>query len=226
MAIFVDEETAPANSRLTSIRLATLTLRLMENWRRRISDHESLMMLLAVVTITSDRLTRSDLPAELRKLERPFPAERLARSVERPEIRPSPRSGRQSSRQRNPRAGGKAQGRQLRIRHEQAGAGSGDQPGPVAELKPLDRPALAKVGARRHRQIGRPLSAGSRPCRKRRKEAAWCPADPLEESASGRDAGGPDQLLSTSTPNDFARAGRPPTKPWSTALNFHSPARS
>jgi hypothetical protein len=79
LAIFVDEEQAAANSRLTSIRLATLTLRLMENWRRRLSDHESLMVLLAVVAITADRLTRADLPEELRKLERPLPHDRLAR---------------------------------------------------------------------------------------------------------------------------------------------------
>lgn len=79
MAIVVDAELAAANSRLTAIRLATLTLRLMENWRRRIDDHESLMVLLAVVAITSERLTRSDLPSELRSLELPIPTDRLAR---------------------------------------------------------------------------------------------------------------------------------------------------
>ena len=79
MAIVVDDELAAANSRLTAIRLATLTLRLMENWRRRFDDHESLMVLLAVVAITSERLTRSDLPSELRSLELPIPTDRLAR---------------------------------------------------------------------------------------------------------------------------------------------------
>jgi CRP-like cAMP-binding protein len=79
LAILIDEELAAANSRLTAIRLATLTLRLMENWRRRFDDHESLMVILAVVAITADRLTRSDLPSELRSLDRPFPTERLAR---------------------------------------------------------------------------------------------------------------------------------------------------
>lgn len=79
MAIVVDDELAAANSRLTAIRLATLTLRLMENWRRRVQDHESLMVLLAVVAITSERLVRSDLPSDLRNLELPIPTDRLAR---------------------------------------------------------------------------------------------------------------------------------------------------
>jgi hypothetical protein len=77
--IFIDDQSAADNSRLTAIRLATLTLRLMENWRRRVDNHESLMVLLAVVAITADRLTRSDLPPELRKLEKPMPTEHLAR---------------------------------------------------------------------------------------------------------------------------------------------------
>lgn len=79
MAIFVDDGQAAANSRVTAIRLAALTLRLMENWRRRVDDLESLMVLLAVVAITSERLTRSGLPSELRNLERPLPTEQLAR---------------------------------------------------------------------------------------------------------------------------------------------------
>lgn len=37
------------------------------------------MVLLAVVAITSERLIRSDLPMDLRSLDRPMPAERLAR---------------------------------------------------------------------------------------------------------------------------------------------------
>lgn len=79
MAVLVDEEKAAAHSRLISIRLANLTLRLMENWRRRVNDHESMLVLLAVVAITSERLIREDLPADLRNLELPMPPERLAR---------------------------------------------------------------------------------------------------------------------------------------------------
>lgn len=75
-SILSDEELAAANSRLTAIRLATLTLRLMENWRRRFDDHESLMVILAVVAITADRLTRSDLPSELIRSQRPGDAPR------------------------------------------------------------------------------------------------------------------------------------------------------
>jgi hypothetical protein len=77
--IVVDEERAAANSRLTAIRLATLTLRWMENWRRNVEDYDSAMILLAVVAITASRLLRSELEPELRDMAVPFPEEALAR---------------------------------------------------------------------------------------------------------------------------------------------------
>jgi|GEM_PF-1462926 len=56
-----------------------LTLRWMEKWRRNVSDYDSAMILVAVVAIAAERLTRADLPDELRDLSRPLPRDELAR---------------------------------------------------------------------------------------------------------------------------------------------------
>ncbi|HEX8225331.1 MAG TPA: hypothetical protein VF605_16070 [Allosphingosinicella sp.] len=61
----IDNEAIEANSRLTAIRLALLTSRAMENWREGVGDNDSAMILLAVVAITGERLTRTELPQDL-----------------------------------------------------------------------------------------------------------------------------------------------------------------
>lgn len=78
MAVSVAEDRAPANSRLTAIRLAMLTLRWMEKWRDNVGDYDMAMILVAVAAITSERFTRADLEGELKALTRPMPAEHLA----------------------------------------------------------------------------------------------------------------------------------------------------
>lgn len=65
MQLTIDNDATQANSRLTAIRLALLTSRAMENWRAGVGDNESAMILLAVVAITGERLTRTELPPEL-----------------------------------------------------------------------------------------------------------------------------------------------------------------
>lgn len=60
-------------SRLTGIRLALLTSRAMENWREGVGDNESAMILLAVVAIAGERLTRTELPEDLRNVQVPLP---------------------------------------------------------------------------------------------------------------------------------------------------------
>ena len=75
MHLTVDRESTEANSRLTGIRLALLTSRCMENWRRGIGDGDKAMILLAVVAITGERLTRIELDDELKTLDRPLPGE-------------------------------------------------------------------------------------------------------------------------------------------------------
>lgn len=79
MPIKVQPEQFRAKSRLTAIRLTLLTLRLMENWKRSVSDYDSAMILVAVVAITSERLTRSDLEADLEDLRVPLPPARAGK---------------------------------------------------------------------------------------------------------------------------------------------------
>ena len=79
MAIVVDETQAAAKSRLAAIRLTMLTLRTMDNWRLHVADYDSAMILVAVVAITSERLTRTQLEAELQNLDQALPAEKLGK---------------------------------------------------------------------------------------------------------------------------------------------------
>lgn len=74
MNVTVDSAAARSNGRLTAIRLAILTSRFMENWRRGIGDLDLAMILIAVVAITGERLTRAALDEDLRGLELDLPA--------------------------------------------------------------------------------------------------------------------------------------------------------
>jgi hypothetical protein len=76
--VFVDEARASANSRITAIRLTLLTLRCMEKWRLNVKDYDSAMILVAVVAVTAERLTRAELEEELKSIDRPMPSEQLA----------------------------------------------------------------------------------------------------------------------------------------------------
>ena len=69
---------ADYKSRLVGIRLATLTLRLKENWRRLFGDDDTATIALAIVAIVAERLMRADLDSELESLTVPMPKEALA----------------------------------------------------------------------------------------------------------------------------------------------------
>jgi predicted transcriptional regulator len=71
--ITVDPDSARANGRLTAVRLAILTTRFMENWRRGIGELDLAMILVAVVAITGERLTRAPLDEDLRRLKAELP---------------------------------------------------------------------------------------------------------------------------------------------------------
>ena len=73
MQLTLDTDALAANSRLTAIRLALLTSRAMENWREGVGDNDSAMILLAVVAICGERLTRTELPEALRNVATPLP---------------------------------------------------------------------------------------------------------------------------------------------------------
>ncbi|HEX8573286.1 MAG TPA: hypothetical protein VF759_11105 [Allosphingosinicella sp.] len=73
MQLTLDNDALQANSRLTAIRLALLTSRSMENWREGVGDNASAMILLAVIAICGERLTRTELPEALRDVSTALP---------------------------------------------------------------------------------------------------------------------------------------------------------
>jgi hypothetical protein len=77
MQLVIDEDQAEANSRLTAIRLAGLVTRCMELWRLGRLDGETVLIITAVISITSEKFTRSGLPARYRSLEEYLPLEQL-----------------------------------------------------------------------------------------------------------------------------------------------------
>lgn len=74
----IAEEAASGRSRLIAVRLASLTLRCMENWRREFGGYDETMILMAVAAITSDKILRTELPEHLLSLEVPIPEEQLS----------------------------------------------------------------------------------------------------------------------------------------------------
>lgn len=65
-------------SRIAGIRMVSLTLRMMEHWREAAGDYNSAMILLAVVAVSGERLTRAALDDEHRSLKTPVEVESLA----------------------------------------------------------------------------------------------------------------------------------------------------
>jgi hypothetical protein len=78
MPLVIDNDGADANSRLTGIRLALLTTRIMELWRRGTRDSDTAMIIVAVAAITAERFTRAGLSGEMRTLDWAMPLDRLA----------------------------------------------------------------------------------------------------------------------------------------------------
>jgi hypothetical protein len=77
MQLLVDEAEASAKSRLTAIRSAILLTRSMEVWRRGRMDPETVLIILAVIAITSEKFTRAGLDEEYRALDVYLPLEKL-----------------------------------------------------------------------------------------------------------------------------------------------------
>ena len=77
--LVVDVKSASDKSRLVALRVAMLSLRLMENWRRPFKDYDSGMILLAIAVIVGEKLTRTTLERELLDLAQPIPHERLTK---------------------------------------------------------------------------------------------------------------------------------------------------
>jgi len=74
----ISDEAARGKSRLVALRVASLTLRLMANWRQPFKDADSIMILLAIIVITGEKLTRAKLKPDLQNLARPISQSELA----------------------------------------------------------------------------------------------------------------------------------------------------
>ena len=71
MSIRIDEAAFEENGRLAGIAIASYTLRAMERWRARLTDYDCVMIMVAVMAISAERLLRAGLPPGLRSLDIP-----------------------------------------------------------------------------------------------------------------------------------------------------------
>ena len=70
MVIRVNERELDEKSRPAAIALSIYTLRAMEMWKRYVPDYDCAMIMIAVIAITAERLTRGELDAEYGPLSR------------------------------------------------------------------------------------------------------------------------------------------------------------
>ena len=68
-------------SRLVALRIAMLSLRSLENWRRPVTDYDNIAILLAIAAISGEKLTRTTLEPEFQNLAMPNPG-RSAHAVQ------------------------------------------------------------------------------------------------------------------------------------------------
>lgn len=79
MPLAINQEEACAKSRLVAHRLISMRLRLLELWRQVTGGHEESLVVMAVVVITGDRLTRTDETPELLNMAHAVPAPLLGK---------------------------------------------------------------------------------------------------------------------------------------------------
>lgn len=69
MELCLDRPAIARESRIAGIRMVLLTLRMIEHWREAAGDYNSAMVLLGIIAVSSEKLTRIDLPREHRSLK-------------------------------------------------------------------------------------------------------------------------------------------------------------
>ncbi|MGQ0660087.1 hypothetical protein [Sphingosinicella sp.] len=79
MPVRVDEAGFEECSRVAGLAIAAYTLRSLEKWRTNVGDYDSVMIMVAVIAISSERLLRADLPAKYRSLSVPLDPADLAK---------------------------------------------------------------------------------------------------------------------------------------------------
>ena len=72
MPLSVDEQQFEKNGRLAGIAIAAFVLRSMEKWRVNLTDYDCVMIMVAVIAITSEPLLRADLDPQYRSLRTPI----------------------------------------------------------------------------------------------------------------------------------------------------------
>ena len=72
MPVRVDEAKFEQCSRVAGVAIAAYTLRALERWRANIGDYDSVMIMVSVIAISSDRLLRADLPERYHSLATPI----------------------------------------------------------------------------------------------------------------------------------------------------------
>lgn len=77
MQLVIDEDRASANSRITAIRAAMMLMRSMELWRLGRLDPQNVLIILAVISITSEKLIRVELEPKYHALQNYLPLEEL-----------------------------------------------------------------------------------------------------------------------------------------------------
>lgn len=73
MPLALNPEQACAKSRLAAHRLISMRLRVLALWRELAGGHEESLILMAIIAITGDRLTRAEANPELRNMANPVP---------------------------------------------------------------------------------------------------------------------------------------------------------
>lgn len=73
MPLSLDEEQACAKSRLAAHRIISMRLRLLALWKDVTGGHDESLVLMAVIAISGDRLTRADVEPDLRNMAHPVP---------------------------------------------------------------------------------------------------------------------------------------------------------
>ena len=69
MSLRIDQTQFDENGRLAGIAIASYTMRAMERWRANLTDYDCVMIMIAVMAISAERLLREDLPKDQRRLE-------------------------------------------------------------------------------------------------------------------------------------------------------------
>jgi hypothetical protein len=77
MELSLNDARIAQESRLAGIRLVLLALRMMEHWRNAAGDYNAAMIFLAIVGVSSEKLTRVELSPDRRKLDEPLEDEIL-----------------------------------------------------------------------------------------------------------------------------------------------------